>query len=32
MPRAVLGHLGAAKLTQLARLLEQVIADLGSFP
>ena len=32
MPRAVLGHLGPAKLTQLARLLEQVIADLGTFP
>jgi DNA-binding MarR family transcriptional regulator len=32
MPRAVLGHLGRAKLMQLARLLEQVIADLGTFP
>jgi len=32
MPRSVLGHLGPAKLTQLARLLEQLIADLGTFP
>ncbi len=32
MPRAVLGHLGQAKLTQLARLLERVIAGLGTFP
>src|SRR5262245_2318907 len=32
MPRAVLGHLGPAKLSHLARLLERVIADLGTFP
>jgi DNA-binding MarR family transcriptional regulator len=32
MPRAVLGHLGAAKLKQLKRLLEHVIAGLGTFP
>ena len=32
MPRAVLGHLGPAKLTQLTKLLEQLIADLGTFP
>ena len=32
MPRAMLGHLGDKRLQQLARLLEAVIADLGSFP
>lgn len=32
MPRAVLGHLGPARLAQLAKLLDQVIADLGTFP
>jgi len=32
MPQAVLGHLGAAKLKQLVRLLEHVIAGPGTFP
>ena len=32
MPRAVLGHLGPAKLAQLATLLNQLIADIGTFP
>ena len=32
MPKAVLGHLGARKLAQLAQLLEQAIAGLGTFP
>ncbi len=32
MPRAVIGHLGAAKLKQLGQLLEHVIADLGTYP
>lgn len=32
MPKALLGHLGPARLTQLAKLLESVIAELGSFP
>ena len=32
MPKAMLGHLGTTKLTQLGRLLEQVIAGLGTFP
>lgn len=32
MPKAVLGHLGAAKLKQLGELLEHVISGLGTFP
>ena len=32
MPKAMLGHLGARKLQQLGRLLENVISDLGTFP
>jgi len=32
MPQAVLGHLGAARLKQLGRLLEHVISGLGTFP
>jgi len=32
MPKALLGHLGSRKLAQLARLLEQVLVDLGTFP
>ncbi len=32
MPRALIGHLGARKLRQLGKLLEAVIADLGTFP
>jgi DNA-binding MarR family transcriptional regulator len=32
MPPAVLGHLGAQKLKQLGRLLEDVISGLGTFP
>lgn len=32
MPKALLGHLGPDRLRQLTRLLEAVIADLGSFP
>ena len=32
MPKAMLGHLGARKLQQLGRLLENVISDLGAFP
>ena len=32
MPRAMLGHLGAAKLRQLGGLLEHVIASPGTFP
>jgi DNA-binding MarR family transcriptional regulator len=32
MPRAVLGHLGPKKLTQLRDLLEHLIRDLGTFP
>lgn len=32
MPRAMLGHLGAARLRQLGGLLEHVIASLGTFP
>jgi DNA-binding MarR family transcriptional regulator len=32
MPKAMLGHLGATKLQQLAQLLEHVIAGLGTFP
>jgi DNA-binding MarR family transcriptional regulator len=31
-PRGMLGHLGPKKLEQLRALLEQVIADLGTFP
>ncbi len=32
MPKAMVGHLGQAKLKQLARLLDEVLADLGPFP
>jgi len=32
MPKAMLGHLGAPKLEQLAQLLEDIIAGLGTFP
>jgi DNA-binding MarR family transcriptional regulator len=32
MPKAMLGHLGAAKLKQLGQLLEHVISGLGTFP
>jgi DNA-binding MarR family transcriptional regulator len=32
MPRVLLGHLGPAKLRELGRLLEAVIAGLGTFP
>jgi DNA-binding MarR family transcriptional regulator len=32
MPRAMLGHLGPKKLTQLRALVEDLIADLGTFP
>jgi DNA-binding MarR family transcriptional regulator len=32
MPQAMLGHLGPAKLRQLGRLLDHVIAGLGTFP
>jgi DNA-binding MarR family transcriptional regulator len=32
MPKAMLGHLGAAKLKQLGQLLEYVISGLGTFP
>ena len=32
MPKAMLGHLGARKLEALGRLLEDVIAGLGTFP
>ena len=32
MPRAMLGHLGAARLKQLGQLLEYVISGLGTFP
>jgi DNA-binding MarR family transcriptional regulator len=32
MPKALLGHLGPVRLRQLTKLLESVIADLGSFP
>ena len=32
MPKALLGHLGAARLRQLGTLLDAVIADLGTFP
>jgi DNA-binding MarR family transcriptional regulator len=32
MPRAMVGHLGAAKLAQLRKLLEQLIDGMGGFP
>ena len=32
MPKAMLGHLGASKLAQLAQLLGDVISGLGTFP
>ena len=32
MPKAMIGHLGAARLKQLGQLLEHVIAGLGTFP
>ena len=32
MPKALLGHLGPARLRQLGNLLEAVISDLGTFP
>lgn len=32
MPRAMLGHLGPEKLAQLSQLLEDLIANLGTFP
>lgn len=32
MPKAMLGHLGAKKLDDLGRLLEDVISGLGTFP
>ena len=32
LPKALLGHLGAARLRQLGSLLEAVISDLGTFP
>ena len=32
MPKALLGHLGPDRLRQLTRLLETIIADLGTFP
>lgn len=32
MPKAMIGHLGAKKLKQLGRLLENVISELGAFP
>ena len=32
MPKAVLGHLGTAKLTQLRALLEHLVSGLGTFP
>ena len=32
MPRALLGHLGPARLRRLKALLETVIADVGTFP
>jgi len=31
MPKALLGHLGAARLRQLADLLDAVIGDMGTF-
>ena len=32
MPQAMIGHLGAGKLQQLGRLLEDVLSGLGAFP
>ena len=32
LPKAMLGHLGSQRLRKLGRLLEAVIADLGTFP
>jgi DNA-binding MarR family transcriptional regulator len=32
MPKALLGHLGPARLRQLRTLLEAVITDIGAFP
>ncbi len=32
MPKAMIGHLGAARLKQLGQLLEHVISGLGTFP
>ena len=32
LPKALLGHLGAERVGQLATLLEAVISDLGTFP
>ena len=32
MPRAMIGHLGSRKLAQLRQLLEDLMADLGTFP
>lgn len=32
LPKALLGHLGPKRLEQLARLLDALIADLGTFP
>lgn len=32
MPQAMIGHLGPKKLAQLRQLLEDLIADLGTFP
>ena len=32
MPKAMLGRLGPRKLAQLARLLEHVLLELGTFP
>jgi DNA-binding MarR family transcriptional regulator len=32
LPKALLGHLGAGRLGQLAVLLDTVISDLGAFP
>ena len=32
LPKAMLGHLGSQRLRRLGRLLDAVIADLGTFP
>lgn len=32
MPKAMVGHLGQAKLKQLAQLLDELLAGLGTFP
>jgi len=32
MPKAMVGHLSATKLAQLARLLDDVLKDLGTYP